>query len=81
MSDQSVQIKEWGRSPDRAQRIAADLGKEILEGKHKQWDTLPTEISLVKRYSVDRTTIGKAKKLLGEAGFLRKTASKRWVVA
>ena len=48
------------------------LKKDILEGKYKSGDLLPSENQIADEYTVDRTTVRKALQLLVEEKLVEK---------
>jgi DNA-binding GntR family transcriptional regulator len=72
-------IKSWGRSRNRAEQIAAVLGRRIDSGEFRRYADLPPVTELAEEFDVHRSTITSAKKLLGEYEFLNKVSG-RWVV-
>lgn len=60
-----------GRVP-KHERIHRDLERQILEGRWKTGDRLPSEAELVERYGVSRITVGRAVRDLQRAGLVER---------
>ncbi len=50
------------------ERIAHDVGAQIVQGEYKEADLLPTEIALADRYGVSRTAVREAFRILAAKG-------------
>jgi DNA-binding GntR family transcriptional regulator len=60
---------QWQRGT-MAERIAADLASQIVNGNLSKWDSLPLHSTLATKHNVSERTISAAKKLLGGQGLL-----------
>ncbi|WP_342640049.1 FadR/GntR family transcriptional regulator [Rhodoligotrophos ferricapiens] len=61
--------------------VAATIEREILEGRLKPGDQLPTETSFAEQFSVNRSTIREGIRLLEESGLVRRQGGRRLFVA
>jgi len=61
-------------TPTKYQRVFDDLRKEILSGKYKPGQKLPSEADLVKRFGASRITVGRAVRELQERDFVERRA-------
>ena len=68
--------------PQPAYRLLADqLTEEILAGRIKPGESLPTEMDLAEQFGVHRSTVREGIRLLEETGMLRRRSQKRLVVS
>ena len=61
-------------TPTKYQRVFEDLRKEILSGKYKPGQKLPSEADLVKRFGTSRITVGRAVKELQDRDLVERRA-------
>lgn len=61
-------------------QIYQSLSSDIVEGKYKTGDTLPSEHKLLRLFGVSRETVRKALSLLQENGYIQKMKGKGSVV-
>lgn len=62
-------------------QIAEQLAAEIRSGQREPGSRLPSIVTLVQQYSVNRKTAQKALQLLGEMGLARLSPGMGWEVA
>ncbi|MBU2648138.1 GntR family transcriptional regulator [bacterium] len=63
-----------------SKKILESLRSNILQGKWKTGNAIPTELQLCEQYSASRSTIRKALKILTDEGYLARKAGKgTWV--
>ncbi|WP_327399260.1 GntR family transcriptional regulator [Streptomyces sp. NBC_01288] len=69
-----------GKPPAMYRKVAADLGREIGEGRYGSGGRLPTEGELAERYGVSRGTVRQAMALLRTEGLIASRRGTRRVV-
>ncbi|WP_433744828.1 trehalose operon repressor [Falsibacillus pallidus] len=65
---------------NKYKQIYEELSQQILDGKYKAMETLPSENELSEMYETSRETIRKALTLLSQKGFIQKIRGKGSIV-
>lgn len=79
VTDTSGLIRQWDTSGNAAKQVAANIAREIHNGRLGKWQDLPPEDEIADDNGVSRRTVGNAKKVLAEHGLLKKVAGRYYV--
>lgn len=80
MLDMKTRFEKIRKKP--AYRILAEaMIEQILDGRLKEGDQLPTEVQLCEMFGVNRSTVREGIRVLEEANLLRRESAKRLLVS
>jgi GntR family transcriptional repressor for pyruvate dehydrogenase complex len=77
---QIIRFRKLERSP-AYKTVSATIAKEILEGRLRPGNRLPTEQALAAQFGVNRSTVREGIRLLEETGMIQREGDKRLVIS